>query len=353
MNYLEGFIGIGLAFSIVFFTRWVLLGGIKSFSQKVSALLLLIICIELFYGWAYVSNWIITHPFIIRFNTPFVLLIGPALYWFVSSIVKGNYAWKKQDWLHFLPFILCLLYFTPLYIQSILDKSTYVDAMIKELSFDSYLWGGIRRVQQLGYLVVSGFILYQRTTKAMRQNHIWTVMLVLGFSLLWALDIYRYFFKFDLMTGLLDSVLLSIMIVCLIYINLGNRVKEKKPYAKSKLSSEKINSLYLKICHDMESQKRYLNKKLSLSDLSELLQILPNHLSQVVNEKSQMNFNDFVNKFRIEAAKKLLKSPKTTILTLEAIAEESGFNSSSTFNAAFKKHTGHTPKYYRQTKSEV
>ena len=143
------------------------------------------------------------------------------------------------------------------------------------------------------------------------------------------------------------------MIVSLIYINLGNKVKSIKPYAGSNLGISQKNELYDRICQEMENQKPYLDRKLTLSSLSEGLDVLPNHISQVVNEKARMNFNDFVNKFRVEAAKSSLQNPKTNYLTLEAIAEKSGFNSTSTFNAAFKKHTGHTPKFYRQGKNEV
>ncbi len=353
MNYIEGFIGIGLAFSIMFLIRWIFLGGFKSFPQKSSALLLFIVCIELFYSWAYISDWIRIHPIIIRFNTPFVLLIGPAMYWFIRSFFTPEFLWKKREWLHFVLFIICLIYFTPLYLRDVEFKAAYVNAMINELSFDSYLWGGVRRVQQLIYFSFSGFIVYKGTNKESLRNNLWIVLLVSGFSLIWILDIYRYFFKFDLITGTANSIILSIMSISLIYINLGNKTKVAKPYAGSNLSVRKKNELFERVSIEMENKKSYLDKRLSLSSMSERLNVLPNHISQVVNEKSKMNFNDFVNKFRVEAAKSLLQNSKTTHLTLEAISEESGFNSTSTFNAAFKKHTGHTPKFYRQIKNEV
>jgi len=271
----------------------------------------------------------------------------------VRSFFIADFVWKKSDWLHFVPFIVCLIYFTPLYLEGTEFKATYVNAMFTELSFDSYLWGGVRRVQQLFYLTVCGFLLYRNTDKESIRDHLWVGFLILGFCLLWILDMYRYFFQFDLMTGMADSVLLSVMVVSLIYINLGNKVKSKEPYAGSNLGASQKGELFARICEEMKNRKPYLDRKLTLSRLSEGLDVLPNNISQVVNEKSKMNFNDFVNKFRVEEAKSLLQNSKTTHLTLEAIAEESGFNSTTTFNAAFKKHTGHTPKFYRQRKNEV
>jgi AraC-like DNA-binding protein len=58
-----------------------------------------------------------------------------------------------------------------------------------------------------------------------------------------------------------------------------------------------------------------------------------------------MDFRNFINRFRVEEAQRLLKSdPEMSILT---ICFEVGFNSKSTFNTAFKKISGITPRDYR------
>jgi AraC-like DNA-binding protein len=59
-----------------------------------------------------------------------------------------------------------------------------------------------------------------------------------------------------------------------------------------------------------------------------------------------MNFNDFVNKKRVHAVIEKLEAGKHTIHTLLGIAFECGFNSKSTFNRAFKRHTMLSPKEY-------
>ena len=60
----------------------------------------------------------------------------------------------------------------------------------------------------------------------------------------------------------------------------------------------------------------------------------------------QMNFNDFINHYRIEDVKNKLKNGDHQHTTLLGIALESGFNSKATFNRAFKKSTDMTPKDY-------
>ena len=70
-------------------------------------------------------------------------------------------------------------------------------------------------------------------------------------------------------------------------------------------------------------------------------------LSMVINQKSGQNFNSFINTFRIAEATRLFGEEKYKHLTIAAIAFEVGFNSISSFNAAFKKQTGKTPLAYR------
>ncbi|TPN87744.1 helix-turn-helix domain-containing protein [Aquimarina algicola] len=99
----------------------------------------------------------------------------------------------------------------------------------------------------------------------------------------------------------------------------------------------------------MKEAKIYRDSNLSLERISKKLNISSNYLSQLVNKLSGGNFSDYVNSFRIEDAKHKLKDPKFTQYTIISIGLESGFNSKSTFYTAFKKHTGVSPKQYRQT----
>jgi AraC-like DNA-binding protein len=104
------------------------------------------------------------------------------------------------------------------------------------------------------------------------------------------------------------------------------------------------------------NQKMYLNPDLTISMLVEQTGVSRHRLSQVINQKLGKNFNDFVNEYRVEEAKKLLVSPESHYLTNLAIAFEVGFNSKSTFYTVFKKNTGLTPseftKIYRSVTSE-
>jgi YesN/AraC family two-component response regulator len=86
-----------------------------------------------------------------------------------------------------------------------------------------------------------------------------------------------------------------------------------------------------------------------LKTLAERLGVHYNYLSQIINEQFKQNFNDFINKYRIEEAKKILKTPSGSEKTILEIAYETGFYSKSVFNTAFKKFTGKTPSEFRKT----
>ncbi|MBL7961224.1 AraC family transcriptional regulator [bacterium] len=121
---------------------------------------------------------------------------------------------------------------------------------------------------------------------------------------------------------------------------------EKEKYSKSGLTKELSDKLYDSLIALMNKDALYQKNDLSIDDLADRLDVHPNYLSQVINEREKKNFYDFVNQYRIEEFKKLAANPKNRHLTLLALAFECGFNSKSSFNRYFKKATGQTPSEY-------
>jgi YesN/AraC family two-component response regulator len=99
-----------------------------------------------------------------------------------------------------------------------------------------------------------------------------------------------------------------------------------------------------KLLQLMQTGKAYEDPELSLAQVAKQLQSNPSFISKMVNQGFGINFNDFVNRYRIEAIKKMLDNGEHKKQTLLAIAFECGFNSKATFNRAFKKATGQSPK---------
>ncbi len=102
----------------------------------------------------------------------------------------------------------------------------------------------------------------------------------------------------------------------------------------------------------MEAKRAYLNADLSVTALAAQLSIPENYLSQVINQHFRMSFNDYVNNYRIEEAKKRLVDPSARHLTIEAIAGEVGFKSMAVFYRAFRKHAHTSPSEFIQACKE-
>ena len=131
---------------------------------------------------------------------------------------------------------------------------------------------------------------------------------------------------------------------------LAIRQRRNKPakYILSNLEPGQATAFREKLETCMEREKPYLDPRLTLALLAEKLAMPIKHLSQVINEHYGQNFNDFINGYRIRAAMAKLADEKSREDKLLKIAFESGFNSKSAFNAAFKKITGFSPSEYRQ-----
>ncbi|MBT8186557.1 MAG: helix-turn-helix domain-containing protein [Croceitalea sp.] len=90
----------------------------------------------------------------------------------------------------------------------------------------------------------------------------------------------------------------------------------------------------------------YTNQNLTIVDLADAMNIHPKRISTAINLIQGRNFNTYINQFRIKKAEKLLLSDMSKNLSIEGIANESGFNSKSAFYMAFKKFNGKTPHQF-------
>ncbi|MEQ8928209.1 MAG: helix-turn-helix domain-containing protein, partial [Fulvivirga sp.] len=124
------------------------------------------------------------------------------------------------------------------------------------------------------------------------------------------------------------------------------RTKTQK-YATSKTQEVDLAEKAHQIKQYMATEKPYLDFELNLSDLADRLEMNPRELSQLINDQLKMNFYEFVNTYRVEEAKQLLKKFSTSEKRINEVMYDSGFSSKSTFNEIFKRTTGMTPKEFR------
>ncbi len=127
--------------------------------------------------------------------------------------------------------------------------------------------------------------------------------------------------------------------------------KEAKiKYERSNIDSSRKDEYQKILVTYMKEKKPYLEENITLKDLANELSMPPYHLSLVINERMNMNFFNFINSYRIEEVINKLSDPDKLNKNILNIAFESGFNSKSSFNIAFKSLTGMTPTEFKKQK---
>ncbi|MCE4564592.1 tetratricopeptide repeat protein [Maribellus sp. CM-23] len=112
------------------------------------------------------------------------------------------------------------------------------------------------------------------------------------------------------------------------------------------LDAATVEAFSNKLTKFVTEEQPFLIPNLSLRLLADQVEIHPNKLSWLLNERIEKNFNEFINYYRIEYFKQLAIDPKNSHISLIGLAYESGFNSKTVFNTYFKKETGMTPKEF-------
>jgi AraC-like DNA-binding protein len=144
------------------------------------------------------------------------------------------------------------------------------------------------------------------------------------------------------------SVILYLNVLILIYRKKTNDLFQSEPekYANKKMDKAEATKLVQHLEQLMATKKVYTNADIKLNDLAAKLEISSHQLSQLLNDKLGKSFTAYINDYRIKQACDIIAVDNS--LKLEAVGYEVGFNSKSTFFAAFKKHTGTTPKMFKE-----
>lgn len=103
----------------------------------------------------------------------------------------------------------------------------------------------------------------------------------------------------------------------------------------------------------MEKERLFLDNDLDLPTVADKLGISIHETSFLINEVTKDNFYNFINKYRVEEAKRLLSSSAIAELNILGIAFASGFNSKTTFNTTFKKFVGISPSQFSKEQKKI
>lgn len=309
----------------------------QSYRQIVLGLLLIAFSIRMLKSVLFVYDvdsplWFINIGFAVH------LFIGPLLLAYTradSSSIK----WIK--WLaHLIPGLLVIVFATQLTLNDFWYRGGYTALLI----------------QSLVYLLWSILAVKEKRNTQTTINVRWHLLLVVGVGTVLLVYFSNYILRLiDYSWG---PVSFSLVIYGWSYF-LVRHYREIHDSAATttkyknlqKLSDDRISEVKEKLGSHFETSKTYLDQEYSLSKLSEEIKVSKHLISKVLNTEMKISFNEYVNNYRITAAKKLLS--ESPYLTIASIAFDSGFNSLSTFNQAFKKVQGVTPSSYRESRQSV
>ncbi|WP_291152589.1 helix-turn-helix domain-containing protein [Flavobacterium sp. UBA7680] len=280
----------------------------------------------------------------LQFGLTACFFIGPCLYYFLKSAVEEINIMPKS-------WKFSLLFWGTLIVAA---------GILYPYEYYPELWRGyfikIIYFQWFVYIVFSAFAINGIIKKIVNRkekttpSEMWFGMLFLGNFLL-------FLFYFLAIMGAPGATYISGAVVFsfILYLIISILLYRKKTddlflLNAQKISGKKIDSaeaiiISEKLENIMNDKSLYKNPNLNLQDLSKEINISSHQLSQFLNNNLGKNFTSFVNEFRINEACKIITSSDK--LTLESVGYDVGFNSKSTFFAAFKKHTGTTPLNYQ------
>ena len=309
------------------------------------------------------TDYVFVYPHLSRLHHPFVFLGGPLLFLYIRTLTASDKRFETKDLFHFIPFVCCLLYLLPYYFQSAPEKMKYVETEYLGPYFGHwyYVRSAAFITQFLVYLTLI-IVLIGRYTRGVRdrtspeeQAILFQVrFFVIASLILWVGVVLRFTISYP-GTNLLVPLGASVLVYAMGYLEmrrstLSPRIGDLAPakkYEKSTLTAERAIRYLDKLVLCMETEKPFTDGDLTVQKLADRLSMSPSHLSQTINERLGQTFSDFINSYRIEEAKRKLVDPACKHLSVLGIAEEVGFNSKSSFNAVFKKHTDTTPSEFR------
>ena len=286
-------------------------------------------------------------------------LTAPLLYLSIFYFTAINKKFEKKILWHFLPFLIFLVFRLPFFINGKNIEFSYETGRIVFFVLRIAL-----PLQAVVYWLLC-FIKLKKHLKSLHQissspekiDLIWLKYFILILLLIIIVWLNLIFFNLESLIEFTPIIYLF-SVFFLAYFSLQQKeifdfskrdlaelssIPLYKKDIPKRVSENRLNELDEKLRTLVSIEKVYLENDLNLPKLSQKMDASCNETSFLINELYQDNFYNFINKYRIEEAKRLLLSEKYNQLNVLGIAYESGFNSKTTFNTTFKKYTGVSP----------
>ncbi|MEO6039760.1 MAG: helix-turn-helix domain-containing protein [Saprospiraceae bacterium] len=304
------------------------------------------------------------------FALPFgmMLLFGPLLYLYAKSVLDPAFRWKQGYWLHFLPYFLQLMLNAPLFTLPKVYWSEFINTFLSgelPIRFTEKIILALQHIQLLVYLILTfRWIQQAKRTFGNAQYLVpvssrinWLEKLWYSLSLFLTTIFFLFLFilfngKYNPITNYFYTLISSGIIYFIAYQLVLNPelispdfIQKYRAYMS--FSGEEGEQYLQKIKTLMQESKIFTDPDLKLPALAKQIGLPTHQLSKLINEKFGKSFTDFINEYRVQEFIIRMNDNQYKSYSLYGIALEVGFNSKSSFNAAFKRITGKTPSDYK------
>lgn len=269
-----------------------------------------------------------------------VAFVGPSIYLYFKSLTKDGFETHTSIY-HYLPILILVLAIGILYPWESNPHVWYY-------MLNAIYWEWLIYILLSGFAIKDLFIILINKKQKLSQIQIWILSILFGNLVIWIA--YKVGNYTSYIVGALSfSFVFYLLFLMIFFIRKKNTTFLGRPikYGDKKIDNEEAIEMENLLTSTLNGKKLYKNPELKLPDLAKEINILPHRLSQFINDNLQKNFALYINEYRIEEAKSLIKSESH--MKLESIGYECGFNSKSTFYSAFKKVTGTTPAKYQES----
>jgi len=333
------FLGVfnGLILSIYFF----FFTSKKHLSAYLLGFLLLVLSIRIGKSVAYFFDYHLARTYL-QIGLTACFFIGPFLYFYTKAETRQirklpkPWLWQLILWASIIAAVNIVFPYDPLW-------GKYIIPLI-------YLQWGV-------YVAFSAFLLIPTLKKIARKEAVqpfekWVLFICGAVSILFLCYVWSFLniTKGSYISGALwFSVIIYLVVFVLLYRKKTNDLfhSSARKYADKKLDQAEAELIIVRLKKIMAEKELFKNPNLKVNDLAKEINVPGHQLSQVLNDNIRKNFTLFVNEYRINEACNILS--QQTNLTIEAVGDEVGFNSKSTFFATFKKIKGTTPSAYQQS----
>ncbi len=330
-------------------------------------------------------------PHLLKVFSSFLLLLFPLLYLQVKYLISKHNHFQVSDLWNFAPWLLMVILNLDFYISSADEKLILIQNTTLYYQIIGFVNEEIIAIQGVVYSILALRLLtkYKQKIKDYTSNidkqvlkfQYIGILLSLFAWLIGIVGIHLSYFNIEMQFDIFIFVYLTLVLI--IYVISFSALKSPEIYKldESQINSAFINNLDIKLATNGNSigkitivetekknkqlsevlisddindklinfiskEKPYLNPELSLQELADKIDVKRHHLSNVINQKHNKNFYEFINQYRIEEVKVLMSNPKNKNYKLISLAYDSGFNSKASFNRIFKQMTKMTPSQF-------